>query len=68
MANQFDIKDGNKSVATSGKPKTARLVVTVILFSLGAFLSLGLSWLLSIWHDITFDEIVFYLSAPLAGT
>lgn len=51
-----------------GKPKTARLVAAVLFFAIGIFLSLGLTWLLSIWHDITFDEIVFYLSAPLDGT
>lgn len=51
-----------------GKPKAARLVVTVLFFAAGVFLCLGLTWLLSIWHDITFDEIVFYLSAPLEGT
>ena len=50
------------------KPGAARIAVTVVLFAAGAFLCLGLTWLLSIWHDITFDEIVFYLSAPLDGT
>ena len=52
----------------SGRPGTARIVLTVLIFAIGAFLCLGLTWLLSIWHDITFDEIVFYLSAPLEGT
>lgn len=52
----------------NGKPGIARIVLAVILFAAGIFLSLGLTWLLSIWHDITFDEIVFYLSAPLDGT
>ncbi len=52
----------------SGKPGTVRLVIAVMLFAIAVFLCLGLTWLLSIWHDITFDEIVFYLSAPLDGT
>lgn len=52
----------------SGKPGIARVILAVILFAAGIFLSLGLTWLLSIWHDITFNEIVFYLSAPLEGT
>ena len=52
----------------SGKPGIVRIVLTVLFFVIGAFLCLGLTWLLSIWHDITFDEIVFYLSAPLEGT
>ncbi len=51
-----------------GKPGTVRLVVAVLFFAVAVFLCLGLTWLLSIWHDITFDEIVFYLSAPLDGT
>lgn len=51
-----------------GKPGTVRIVVAVLLFAIAVFLCLGLTWLLSIWHDITFDEIVFYLSAPLDGT
>ena len=51
-----------------GKPGTIRLVVAVLFFAVAVFLCLGLTWLLSIWHDITFDEIVFYLSVPLDGT
>ena len=58
----------NKSEKHSGKPGTARIIVTALFFAIEAFLCLGLTWLLSIWHDITFDEIVFYLSAPLEGT
>lgn len=50
------------------RPSAVRLVAAVLVFAAGAFLCLGLTWLLSIWHDITFDEIVFYLSAPLDGT
>jgi len=51
-----------------GKPGAVRIVVAVLLFAIAVFLCFGLTWLLSIWHDITFDEIVFYLSAPLDGT
>ena len=51
-----------------GKTGNSRLVVAVLFFAVAVFLCLGLTWLLSIWHDITFDEIVFYLSAPLDGT
>ncbi|MBR6488756.1 MAG: phosphoglycerol transferase, partial [Clostridiales bacterium] len=58
----------NKNKKECKNPSTARIVVTVVFFAAGAFLCLGLTWLLSIWHDITFDEIVFYLSAPLDGT
>ena len=67
------MKDGNNKKRRnpekhSGKPGAVRVVVTVLFFAIGAFLCFGLTWLLSIWHDITFDEIVFYLSAPLEGT
>ena len=51
-----------------GKTGNLRLVFAVLFFAVAVFLCLGLTWLLSIWHDITFDEIVFYLSAPLDGT
>lgn len=46
----------------------AGIVLAAFFFLVEAFLVFGLTWLLSIWHDITFDEIVFYLSAPLEGT
>ena len=39
-------------------------VVLVLLFFIAALLT----WTLGYWHDITFDEIVFYLSSPLEGT
>lgn len=52
----------------SGKPGAARIIVSAVLFTIAVFLCSGFTWLLSIWHDITFDEIVFYLSAPLEGT
>ena len=68
MAKCIDKKEGLKPEKRSGKPGAARLFVTVFLFAVEAFLCFGLTWLLSIWHDITFDEIVFYLSAPLEGT
>lgn len=68
MTETVDNHKGGKPGKSPRKPGTVRLIVSVLLFAAGAFLSLGLTWLLSIWHDITFDEIVFYLSAPLEGT
>ena len=50
------------------RPGNAGIVLATFFFLVEAFLVFGLTWLLSIWHDITFDEIVFYLSAPLEGT
>ncbi|MBO4449415.1 MAG: sulfatase-like hydrolase/transferase [Clostridiales bacterium] len=67
MKDQNNKKERNPE-KRSGKPGAARITVSAVLFAIEAFLCLGLTWLLSIWHDITFDEIVFYLSAPLEGT
>lgn len=60
--------EGGKCDKKTVKPRNTRIAVKVAAFAAGVFLCLGLTWLLSIWHDITFDEIVFYLSAPLDGT
>ena len=68
MAKSINKKETGRKEKRSVKPQTARLAVAVVFFAIGIFLCLGLTWLLSIWHDITFDEIVFYLSAPLDGT
>lgn len=68
MAKLIDKKKEGKPEKRSGKPGAARLIAVVLLFAVAVFLFFGLTWLLSIWHDITFDEIVFYLSAPLEGT
>ena len=50
------------------RPGNAGICLAAFFFLVEAFLVFGFTWLLSIWHDITFDEIVFYLSAPLEGT
>ena len=61
-------KKGSAKIKGQNRPGVAGIIVRVVIFAVEAFLFLGLTWLLSIWHDITFDEIVFYLSAPLEGT
>lgn len=53
--------------------KDKKRSAAVIVFETAAFLLLFfiaalVTWTLSYWHDITFDEIVFYLSSPLEGT
>ena len=68
MAKNVEKNRNGRPEKRSGKPGTVRLVAAVLFFAITVFLCLGLTWLLSIWHDITFDEIVFYLSAPLDGT
>ena len=68
MSKQGKEKTKNRVKKTPERPGTAGIVVAAFFFALEAFLVFGLTWLLSIWHDITFDEIVFYLSAPLEGT
>ena len=68
MSGYMKNNEGGKCDKKTVKPRNTRIAVKVAAFAAGVFLCLGLTWLLSIWHDITFDEIVFYLSAPLDGT
>ena len=68
MSKQGKEKTKSRVKKTPERPGIAGITVAVFFFALEAFLVFGLTWLLSIWHDITFDEIVFYLSAPLEGT
>lgn len=44
------------------------VVIGAVAFLLLSFIALLVTWTLGYWHDITFDEIVFYLSSPLEGT
>lgn len=44
------------------------IVAGAILFTILFFVAALVTWTLGYWHDITFDEIVFYLSSPLEGT
>lgn len=50
------------------KVKAIGIVIGTALFTLLFFIAALLTWTLGYWHDITFDEIVFYLSSPLEGT
>ena len=43
-------------------------VIGTVVFLLLFFIAALVTWTLGYWHDITFDEIVFYLSSPLEGT
>ena len=51
----------------TGKSKTV-IVIGTAAFMLLFFIAALVTWTLGYWHDITFDEIVFYLSSPLEGT
>lgn len=51
----------------TGKSKTV-IVIGTVAFMLLFFIAALVTWTLGYWHDITFDEIVFYLSSPLEGT
>ena len=51
----------------TGTSKTV-IVIGTVAFMLLFFIAALVTWTLGYWHDITFDEIVFYLSSPLEGT
>ena len=55
-----------KDKRTGGK--TFGIILTATAFLLLFFIAALVTWTLGYWHDITFDEIVFYLSSPLEGT
>ena len=44
------------------------IVIGTVAFMLLFFIAALVTWTLGYWHDITFDEIVFYLGSPLEGT
>lgn len=56
-----------KAERKTGKSK-AVIVIGTAAFMLLFFIAALVTWTLGYWHDITFDEIVFYLSSPLEGT
>ena len=50
------------------KRSSAGIIIGTAAFMLLFFIAALVTWTLGYWHDITFDEIVFYLSSPLEGT
>ena len=50
------------------KRSSAVIFIETAAFLLLFFIAALVTWTLGYWHDITFDEIVFYLSSPLEGT
>ena len=48
--------------------KIIGIILAAIVFLLLFFVAALLTWTLGYWHDITFDEIVFYLNSHLEGT
>ena len=61
---RFCLKDKAKKSGTSA----ARIIAGTVIFMILFFAAALVTWTLGYWHDITFDEIVFYLSSPLEGT
>lgn len=57
-----------KSKTKKKASSAAGIVAGAILFTILFFVAALVTWTLGYWHDITFDEIVFYLSSPLEGT
>ncbi len=43
-------------------------MLAVLLCFLASFLAFALKWLLDTWSELTVDEIVYHLTAPLTGT
>ena len=50
------------------KNGTIILILTVILFFIALFFAFGIYFLESTWSNLTFDEILFHIKAPLLGT
>lgn len=44
------------------------VVLTLLLVTLGTLLSFSISWMFKTWTNLTMDELVFHLTAPLDGT
>ncbi len=45
-----------------------RAILTSVLFFAVALIITAMLWCMDVWRDITVDEIIFHLSAPLEGT
>ena len=52
----------------SGSGGIIRIVIAAVLFFVLALLVTTMVWCMGYWHDITVDEILFHLNAPIEGT
>ena len=52
----------------SGSGGIIRIVIAAVLFFVLALLVTTMIWCMGYWHDITVDEILFHLNAPIEGT
>jgi phosphoglycerol transferase len=50
------------------KPGIFRIIIAAVLFFVLALLVTTMVWCMGYWHDITVDEILFHLNAPIEGT
>ena len=45
-----------------------RIVIASVLFFVLVLIVTSMFWCMGVWHDITMDEILFHLNAPIEGT
>ena len=45
-----------------------RIVIASVLFFVLVLIITSMIWCMGVWHDITMDEILFHLNAPIEGT
>ncbi len=45
-----------------------RIVIASVLFFVLVLIVTSMFWCMGVWHDITVDEILFHLNAPIEGT
>ena len=50
------------------KVKIIRTVIAAVLFFVLTLVITSMIWCMGYWHDITVDEILFHLNAPIEGT
>ena len=58
----------NKAKEKSKASKIIRIIIAAVLFFVLALLVTTMVWCMGYWHDITVDEILFHLNAPIEGT
>ena len=42
--------------------------ISVLLITLAGLLSFSIAWMFKTWTNLTMDELVYHLTAPLEGT
>lgn len=44
------------------------IILTILLLTLSAILCLSIEWMFNTWTNLSMDELIFHLEAPLVGT